>query len=965
MVNRNETIGVELMIVQGADYYISLWSGAFADPGVERLYWHDTWSNWSKVARYAAIFLGVALLGVMALQFDIPALASNENLWAVLSARAGAIILFAAVVILSFSATPRPAVLQAAVAAAMAGVTLATHTSLAIFQRDFSEVVINHLGVLVFIYLICPNRAGYRLFNGAVAFIAFVAASISLNSALSDSIIAPILLGVGTNILGFVMGGWRDRKRRADYRQRIIAEQEHASAIESLRASEAEMRTMLDNLVDTFYRTDAEGRITMISPSITALSEFLPDELIGRHMADRYADPNDREEFLRQLSAGGGRINGYEARLRAKSGKEIWVSTSARYFHDKDGNITGVEGIVRDITDRRRAEDKLRASQQHYRDLVELNPDAVLVQVDGRIVLANTGACRMFGAKCPDQLVGRASLDIVAPQHQAAVREHRMQAMSHGSSPIQCEAEHQRLNGAVFPTELSLSPINWDGQRGTINIVKDISARKLAEQEILQNERRFRDFAEASSDWLWETDAAHRYTYVSQRLVEHTGMPLEHWLNSTRFDTLAAAQERDVVEAHIRDIQAHRPFRNLEYWIERPNGLQRFRTNGIPKFDEGGSFLGYRGTGSDISAEAIARQEAEQATQLLLDAIETFPGAIAFFDAGDKLVYMNAHYRDLAGGAAVEELKGQNFEAITRQRLAAGVLPDAAEKAAEWLDARLTYHRDPEGVFRVRFGAEEGRSYDIHEQRTPNGGTLSIYLDVSEAVERENQLRRAQRLQAMGTLVGGLAHEMNNLLQPIGGLSELALDQLDKPEIIEQALQGIRNSNAKANEILQGMLSFARKEERSCEPVDLASTLADSLRIIRPLLPHGVNLSLDVKPNAGQAVISPAEFTQIVMNLVKNATDAMEENGEVRISLMREETGAAMAHLSIGDQGPGISPEVADNIFEPFFTTKGVGEGTGLGLSVVHNIVKDWGGSIHLANPTGGGARFDIDIPLV
>lgn len=144
----------------------------------------------------------------------------------------------------------------------------------------------------------------------------------------------------------------------------------------------------------------------------------------------------------------------------------------------------------------------------------------------------------------------------------------------------------------------------WKGRRA--NITDGNDAERLA------------DIIDLAADWVWETDADHRYTYVSPRLIEHTGLPLEHWLRTTRFETLALARDREVVEAHIEDILAHRPFRDLEYWIDRPTGLHCFQTSGKPKFGDRGEFLGYRGTGRDITAPKQAEKDLEMAHRELL-----------------------------------------------------------------------------------------------------------------------------------------------------------------------------------------------------------------------------------------------------------------------------------------------------------------------------------------------------------
>jgi PAS domain S-box-containing protein len=146
-----------------------------------------------------------------------------------------------------------------------------------------------------------------------------------------------------------------------------------------------------------------------------------------------------------------------------------------------------------------------------------------------------------------------------------------------------------------------------------------LDRRRLTATGITGDEaERLADIIDLATDWVWETDSDHRYTYVSPRLIEHTGLPLEHWLNATRFDTLALAHDREAVEAHIQDILAHRPFCDLEYWIDRPTGLHCFQTSGKPKFDAAGKFLGYRGTGRDITARKQAEADLERAQEELL-----------------------------------------------------------------------------------------------------------------------------------------------------------------------------------------------------------------------------------------------------------------------------------------------------------------------------------------------------------
>ena len=269
------------MITEDTSYRRPFWSGEFADPNVERQYWSETWPLWSMLTRYAALFLGVLLLGLIVLQGDLQTTASSEHLRLVVVFRVVAILLFAGVILITFLPSTYYRALQTAIAAAMVGFTVTAHFALVIYGRNFDIFIINHLGLLVFIYMIFRNRAGFRLFNGAVMFIAFIIACHYAKFPAYQSLLMPTLISAGMNTVGFFASRWWSGKLRADFHHQLTIEQERARAVDKLVASEREMRAILDNLADTFYRTDGDGRMTMISPSVVELSGYHPDELMA------------------------------------------------------------------------------------------------------------------------------------------------------------------------------------------------------------------------------------------------------------------------------------------------------------------------------------------------------------------------------------------------------------------------------------------------------------------------------------------------------------------------------------------------------------------------------------------------------------------------------------------------------------------------------------------------------------
>lgn len=739
-----------------------------------------------------------------------------------------------------------------------------------------------------------------------------------------------------------------------------------------VQKSEQRFRDFAETASDWFWEMDTELRFTYLSDPFIENRKQVASNGLGRTRREVYAEfikagtPEEQESWRRHFED-------LEARRPIKNFVQRWVTPAgeSRYYlnngipcYDENGDFAGYRGTGTDITERVLAEQALRESEARLAEAQEMGHighwrrdlttgDAEWSDEVYRIFGWEPGTAppSAFGL-CA--LVHPDDLDVVA-----WTTENSLQACE------ECRSDHRiiRPNGQIrWVHQQAVPEVGENGQvLAMIGTIQDITQRKEAELALKNNEERFRDYAEASSDWLWEMDEQLRFTWISSNAENLRSLVTESVYGKTREEMGFPDEDEDLWRGHLAQLDRREPFRNFEYRLKNSGRIEWIRASGVPVLDDQGVFKGYRGTASNITVEVEARQAAVRAERRLVQLIEQMPIAVAMYDQGERLRYANERARELYPGWGELGDNPPTYEEMHWYGIKHGLTPPQAEgRETEWVAERLRLFRE-QGRSRDRRGK---RWADTFWQKLDDGSTVQAIIDVTEQVEQEKQLRQAQRLEAMGMLVGGLAHEMNNLLQPIGGLSELALDQLDKPDITQQALQGIRDSNSKASEILQGMLSFARKEADTQDAGDLNNMLADTARMIRPLLSHRIELDVRAEADIGEAAISPAEFTQVVLNLVQNASDAMEGEGGVRVNLSHLE-GENMARLSISDNGPGMPPEVAEKVFEPFFTTKGVGEGTGLGLSVVHNIVRDWGGSIGLTSPTDGGARFEISIPLV
>ncbi|CCG42361.1 ATP-binding protein [Magnetospirillum molischianum] len=249
-------------------------------------------------------------------------------------------------------------------------------------------------------------------------------------------------------------------------------------------------------------------------------------------------------------------------------------------------------------------------------------------------------------------------------------------------------------------------------------------------------------------------------------------------------------------------------------------------------------------------------------------------------------------------------------------------------------------------------------------------------LEREKALEQERVERDRQRRESLGQFVGGVAHEINNLLQPIQGLAELALEDHDENSEISQSLRTILDCAVQAAAIVRGILTYVRQQTPVPQPIRLGYVVERCVGFLRAVTLPGLSIEVSIANHDALVIGDDSEFTQILMNLVNNAFHAMNYSGTVgiRVDLLAASGGVEMpngneqaphARLTVTDQGCGMTDDVLAHAFDPFFTTKGPGEGTGLGLAIVRGIVRSWGGEVVIDTAPGKGTSIIILLPLI
>jgi PAS domain S-box-containing protein len=363
-------------------------------------------------------------------------------------------------------------------------------------------------------------------------------------------------------------------------------------------------------------------------------------------------------------------------------------------------------------------------------------------------------------------------------------------------------------------------------------------------------------------------------------------------------------------------------------------------------------------------------QESEERFRLLNEAI---PQQVWTARPDGSLDYVNPRVIEYFG-CPFEEMIGQGWQ----QFLHPEDLPGCLERWDKALESKQPYETE----FRLLRGKDRsfrwhlGRAIPIFDQDGEVAKWFGTNTDITQLKQLESQVRQSQKMEAIGTLAGGIAHDFNNILMAITGYTELAKLNARGNSPAQRNLEEVLVAGQRAKELVQQILTFSRQAEHEQQPIELKLVVKEVCRFLRASLPATVQIRQNFTKVPTIILGDPIQMHQVIMNLCANAEHAMRKSGgllELKVEHVAGEThdieihpvlkGDSYVRLTVRDTGAGMTQDVVQRIFDPFFTTKKVGEGTGLGLAVVHGIVTSHGGCINVESEPGQGATFTIDFP--
>jgi len=725
-------------------------------------------------------------------------------------------------------------------------------------------------------------------------------------------------------------------------------------------------RTLTETASDAIIVIDEDNNILLVNRATEKTFGYLKEELLGQQLTMLMPDclRQDDQQAIKQYVETGKRPGSWEdMELRGlhKSGKEIWLQISFGEFV-RDGKHLFV-GICRDITGRKQAEKE----RFQLAAIVESCDDAIIANdLDGIITSWNRGAERIYGY-CAEEVIGQ-PVSILTSTERLDEIPQIMEKLKRGDPIEHYQAVRVIKSGQHILVSLTVSPIRDRAGRivGASSVERDITEHKRVAEKLHKQETQLRLLVERMPAVLWTTDTELRITFSAGAGLAAPDWHPDQMLGITLWEYFQTDDPQfPALAAHLRALQGE----PVSYKITWSGRTLEARVEPLRDSEE--RIVGCIGT----ALHAPAGKPAEEA----LRASEAYYRS--FFEGAVHGIYrVSVDGQFLEVSPALAAMLGYDSPDEVGKLNLANLHTDQEERSrmvqkwvvTERIEDEVNWNRRDGEIIRVRL-----RGRTLTDQQGTVQGFEVVAEDVTERRALEEQLRQAQKIEAVGQLASGLAHEFNNFLGVILGYSELMSEEAGENERLCRQIAEIKAATQRAASLTRQLLAFGRKQLLEPKVLDLNSAIWETQKLLHRLVPANIEVVPVLSSRIGQVKVDPGQVQQILINLVVNARDAMPKGGKVVIETANADLDGVYASqhlglrpgtyvmLSVSDIGRGMDDETSSHIFEPFFTTKEPGKGTGLGLSTVYGIVKQSGGYITVETAVGMGTTFRIYLPLV
>jgi len=708
-----------------------------------------------------------------------------------------------------------------------------------------------------------------------------------------------------------------------------------------------------------------EGRYLDVNEEFLKLVQRPRNEVIGRTATEIgvWADPAQRPAVIAEIKERG-YLRNVDLVIRTGTGEPRHIVWSAEVVLIRGEQC--LLGTSLDITERKTAEQKMRESEERYRQLFDLESDA-LILVDcetRRFVDVNQSAQRLYGYSREEFLA--LTLEQISDdpaQTRASIN------IGDGFIPLRW---HHKKNGERFAVEITANIISHQGRRTKLAAVRDITSRQRVMEMLSETTDQLLEAQRIAGlgSYVFEISTGR---WTSSEVLDQIfglsepGMPhdIQTWVD------LVHPQDRTQMTNYLNNevIKKNSSF-DRTYRIIRPNDGQIRWVHGLGKLilNTEGTAVRMVGVIQDITEH----QQAEERIRVQASAMAAAANAIVITNRDGIIEWVNPAFTKLTGFTP-EEAIGKN-----PRILKSGQHPPAfyANLWATVLTGNV-WHNE---VINRR---KDGQLYTENVTITPVRGAdgqvthfVAVKQDVTDQRQLEKRMQQAQKMEAIGTLAGGIAHDFNNILAAMFGYAYLLQQDTAGNVAAQENIAEILKATGRAKDLVQQILTFSRQRDQKPQIIRLDTIIKEAIKFLRASLPAQIKIEMTLDDETPSVLADATQIYQVVINLATNALHAMEGRPGM-LSIMLEPfqpdtkfihlhpdfRRATYARLTVADTGHGMDAKTLERIFEPFFTTKPVGKGTGLGLAVVHGIVESHQGAITVESAVGEGTRFQLFFP--
>jgi two-component system, cell cycle sensor histidine kinase and response regulator CckA len=730
--------------------------------------------------------------------------------------------------------------------------------------------------------------------------------------------------------------------------------------------SEALCRAVLESAPDAIILVDEDSKILLVNQATEKMFGYLNKELRGQELTTLMPDSVRQlnQQTIRPYVEGGSRerpLGHTELPGLHRGGKEIWLQVSFSEFVQDGKHI--LAGICRDITARR----EIDKERFRLAAIVESCDDAVIGKdLGGTVITWNAGAERIYGYRA-EEVIGKPASILISAERMDEIPQ-IMEKLQRGEPIEHYQAVRVTKSGEHILVSLTVSPVRDNAGKvvGASSVERDITKHKRVAEELRNQENPLRLLISQTPAVLWTTNTELRIAFSGGASLagsswhpdQMMGLTLQEYFQTDdpKFPPLAA---------HLRALQGE-----LVSYETTWSG-RTFEARVGPLRDFEGQIVGCVGN----ALHAPARKQAVEALRASEARYRSlFEGVVhGIYRVGldGQFLEVNPALATILGYDSPEEVVKLNVADLQTDH------EERSRSIQKWVETEriedeVNWNRRSGEIIRVRLS---GRT--LTDQQGVVQGFEFIAEDVTERRALEAQLRQAQKIEAVGQLASGVAHEFNNFLGVVLGYSELMSEEAGENEHLCRQIAEIKAATQRAASLTRQLLAFSRKQLLEPKVLDLNSAIWETQKLLHRLVHANIDIIPLLSPTIGQVKVDPGQVQQILINLVLNARDAMPKGGKVVIETANAELDEMHAgpraglrpgtyvKLSVSDNGEGMNNETSSHIFEPFFTTKEPGKGTGLGLSTVYGIVKQSGGYIAVETAVGKGTTFHIYLPLI